>query len=332
MKKRMRFAALLVCALMLCSGMSAYAEAAGPEAFLSESALTLAKRIAGWQQTDLTNCELIPLSDDWSEFEVLTPDKPYIVRKTRYSPYSITVTPGTVLDTDAILDRYIGELIENGYPADSAEIVRKNAAVTGENGVCMIRIQQSAWKNHTILDSIKSCPNVERVQAQYGYSSYDYPNSPFDFRILFTWEDENLPEFPEFDILELKPLENDPTRYCMILKSADYADSLAALKALRTIDSMDTRPTLEYSTTELADERPEAREPDKELTTVFLRGDLSGDCTKDVRDAVLLARMVGGDVTVSALIADAAAADIDGSGKTDAEDLTLLLRQFAKLV
>ena len=59
--------------------------------------------------------------------------------------------------------------------------------------------------------------------------------------------------------------------------------------------------------------------------------DINRDGTTDVKDAVLLSRIVGGDTTVSTANVNLAAADVNGNGKTDAADLTMLLRQLARL-
>ena len=62
-----------------------------------------------------------------------------------------------------------------------------------------------------------------------------------------------------------------------------------------------------------------------------MRGDVNCDGTTDIRDAVLLARLVGGDTTV--IISDIGMlnANCDGKAGVNAADLTALLRHLAKV-
>lgn len=61
-------------------------------------------------------------------------------------------------------------------------------------------------------------------------------------------------------------------------------------------------------------------------------GDVNDDGTVDVKDAVLLARKVGGDTTASITAKGEKNADVAKNDKIDANDLTLLLRYLARLV
>ncbi len=63
----------------------------------------------------------------------------------------------------------------------------------------------------------------------------------------------------------------------------------------------------------------------------FLRGDVNDDGMVDVKDAVLLARYVGGDVTAYVNERGLTNADCDLNGNIHPSDLTLLLRFLARL-
>ena len=65
---------------------------------------------------------------------------------------------------------------------------------------------------------------------------------------------------------------------------------------------------------------------------VLHRGDVNCDGIVDVRDAVLLARHVGNDITAVLSDTGTSNADCDGSGKITPADLTFLLRALARLI
>ena len=58
-------------------------------------------------------------------------------------------------------------------------------------------------------------------------------------------------------------------------------------------------------------------------------GDVNTDGDITLEDAVLLCRTIAGDDRVSLSVAGRANADIDGSGKVDNLDLTLLLKRIS---
>lgn len=61
-------------------------------------------------------------------------------------------------------------------------------------------------------------------------------------------------------------------------------------------------------------------------------GDVNGDGSADVADAVLIARFVAEDAEVTITEKGLAAADIDGSGKVTQDDITMLLKRIAKKI
>ena len=71
-----------------------------------------------------------------------------------------------------------------------------------------------------------------------------------------------------------------------------------------------------------------------ETTTVtdLMRGDVNEDKTVDVRDAVLLARIVGGDATAVVTKTGLANAELDGEENLTTGDLTVLLKALVHLV
>ncbi|HBI86249.1 MAG TPA: glycoside hydrolase [Ruminococcus sp.] len=64
----------------------------------------------------------------------------------------------------------------------------------------------------------------------------------------------------------------------------------------------------------------------------LMRGDVNLDKIVDVKDAVMLARMVGGDITVSVKADGEKNADMNNDGKHTPEDLTILMRTLAHLI
>ncbi len=63
----------------------------------------------------------------------------------------------------------------------------------------------------------------------------------------------------------------------------------------------------------------------------LLYGDINSDNFVDVKDAVLLSRIVGGDSTLNTVTLNMDCADVTGDGKQTPEDLTLMLRYLARL-
>ena len=63
-----------------------------------------------------------------------------------------------------------------------------------------------------------------------------------------------------------------------------------------------------------------------------LYGDVNCNGEVDVKDAVMLARLVGGDVNVSVSEKGKRNGDCDGSGKNEVSDLTKLLLALANLI
>lgn len=61
-------------------------------------------------------------------------------------------------------------------------------------------------------------------------------------------------------------------------------------------------------------------------------GDVNGDGSADVADAVLIARFVAEDAAVTITEKGLAAADVDGSGKVTQDDITMLLKRIAKKI
>ena len=61
----------------------------------------------------------------------------------------------------------------------------------------------------------------------------------------------------------------------------------------------------------------------------FISGDLNGDGIVTVSDAILLARVLAEDITVSVTEEGMRNADMNGSGTPDSDDLTLILKQIA---
>jgi len=60
-----------------------------------------------------------------------------------------------------------------------------------------------------------------------------------------------------------------------------------------------------------------------------ISGDLNGDGSLTVSDAILLARIIAEDTTVSVTEEGMKNADMNGSGAPDHEDLTLILKKIA---
>ena len=61
----------------------------------------------------------------------------------------------------------------------------------------------------------------------------------------------------------------------------------------------------------------------------YKEGDINGDDTVTISDAVLLARIIAEDTTLNLVNNEVERADVDGSGMIDAEDLTYLLKMLA---
>lgn len=110
-------------------------------------------------------------------------------------------------------------------------------------------------------------------------------------------------------------------------------DTTVTTTTTTTTTETTTTTTETETTTTVTETSTTTTETETSVTTPSdeVKGDLNGDGTLDVKDAVLLARYVGNE-EVDIDDAGKARADIDGTEGLTTDDLTLMLRVIAKIV
>ena len=304
-----------------------YRRAADSETLTEHTRDAFFKAIASREQVVYDAC--IRLGDN----ELLTPNKPYTVSRSRFTPYTVYLREGGSLDADAVLAKWKKMLLAKGYPEETLE--NFECRITETNGAYEVSTTQDGFKTLSLTDCLKTFPDVQRIGAKFGYRSDDFANTASDFAISFRTVIErtfSAADFPELDISDFfsKQVEpEDPNeKYFLTLNSTAYADYFAAVQYLMQREYIyDVK--LDYMRTEVAMEN-EPRLADTVPTELFSRGDLNLDGYADVADAVLLARYAASDA--EAVISDQGMvnADVDGDGSVRSKDLTALLKRIAK--
>lgn len=289
------------------------------------------ERIAGWQNAALSDC--IVLGAD----ELLTPDKPYQISRVRFTPYSVFLRSGGTLDPEAVKAKWKEMLLAAGYPENAGMWDYYTCEITETDGGYQIRVPQDAYAGISLADCLMTFPEVQRIEAQFGYATDDRPNQPSDFALRFTVDGTETPQpedFPALSGMQIAgdtplPAQQSKSTWTLTLESGQYADYYEAAKYLQTLSFVQDLK-LVYSSTELGDASDDARILDPAPTVLYNRGDINQDGSADVGDAVLLARYLAADAEAVVYDQGLKNADVDGNGSVRDEDLTALLRRIAK--
>ncbi|HAG14284.1 MAG TPA: hypothetical protein DCG49_10560 [Ruminococcus sp.] len=286
------------------------------------------RRIAGWDNAKLSDCVIL------ADNELLTPEKAYNIDRARWSHYRVFLKAGTTLDEAEVLDQWKALLRAEGYPEHTLE--NFTCQITETDGGYYVSVTQSAYKNVSLADCLRSFPNVECIDAQYCYHTQDRPNHQFDYCFRFTCD--RTPIADDFsalgdvqisDMTYGSPLPENEW-YLTLSQEATYSDYFNAAKYLQTLDFVHDLH-LVFASTELADTNEDAHILFPEPDVIYHRGDVTEDGAVDVADAVLLARFCAEDST--AVITDQGKqnADVNHDGNIELDDVTATLRKIAKL-
>ncbi len=303
------------------------------------------ERIARWQETTVDQCIVV------SDTQFLTPTKPYQIVRLRYSPYRITFRQGTKPDWDVILNQWIETLREGGYPENILESFNYELPDMPESAefanVYDFRTTQDAWAQYSLLDVLEEIPEVEKIEAQFGYRTDSQANSSGSYRI-------SLPLLEDASALNLSGIQEivdspEYNRTYVYLDTMDYAAYFDAIRQLHAGGRTDAG--LAYTQTELASAMDDAYyvipyyetlyecsetelQPETSLllANVTAYGDMNEDGTVDISDAVMLARFAAEDSSVRISQAAVSHADFDGDGNVTGSDVIVILRYIAKLI
>lgn len=297
----------------------------------SKSMQAYFERIAGWENTTLDDCYIL------NGTQLLTPEKPYSVAYRQCSPYCFYLKRGTKPDADAIRKKWREMMIAAGYPDDSRldnEIGKMRFEFS--QGGYLIQDARTEFASASIIDCLQSFPNVERVTAQFCYTTDDRVNGSGSYQFYFT-SDRALTkaDFPQLSVKEMAqqlvnivPGEEQPTLYSLRLSSERYQDYYAAVPYLLSLDFISDLK-LGYMLTALADLNDDTQMKLPDWDTLYRRGDATGDDTVDISDAVSVARFCAEDAAVT--LNSLRNADCDNDGNVAFSDVTAILKQIAKL-
>ena len=242
----------------------------------SETLTEFLGRIAGWENTTLDQCIIIPSAD--GGVQLLTPTKLYNVTCLRNSNFEVTLDAGTALDTDAVLAKWKAMLKAAGCPEKQLYANRCTLTKTGADTYC-IETGMNFYGDLTIADCLKDFWNVTSVSVRYHYWTSDRPNSTFFHTVCVACDKEpSAADFPALDgvtITKDKEQEYDAPEGCWLLSLSDdkYADYFAALKYVQTLEFVRDARLMAISTA-LADDNPDAQITDREPDVLYRRGEL----------------------------------------------------------
>ncbi|MBP0970636.1 MAG: dockerin type I repeat-containing protein, partial [Oscillospiraceae bacterium] len=237
------------------------------------------------------------------------------------------------LDADAVLAKWKEMLLAEGYPEKT--LANFTCEITENGGGYQVRTTQDGYKTLTLADCLKTFPDVQRIEMQYGYRSDDFANSAGSFRISFQYVSEielSAEDFPALDISDISyhtyDTANPNGKWYLTLNSTQYTDYFAAVQYLLKLEDVYDL-CLDYVITCMAMEN-EPLLTESGPAVLYERGDLNLDGTSDVSDAVLLARYLAADA--EAVISDQglANADADGNSQVQTDDLVVILKRIAK--
>ena len=289
------------------------------------------ERIAGWQNAALSDCVIL------GEDTLLTPDKPYQISRVRFTPYSVSLRSSGTIDPETVKARWKEMLLAAGYPENAGMWDYYTCEITETDGGYQIKVPQDAYAGITLADCLMTFPDVQRIQAQFGYLTNDRPNQPSGFAFRFTVDGTEMPQpedFPALSGVQIAgdvplPAQQTKSTWFLTLESGKYEDYFAAAKYLQTLSFVHDLK-LGYVSTELADDSDDARILDPAPTVLYDRGDLNQDGSADVGDAVLLARYLSADTEAVVYDQGLKNADVDGNGSIRDDDITALLKRIAK--
>ncbi len=302
------------------------------------------ERIARWQETTVDQCIVV------SDKQFLTPTKPYEIYRMRFSTYRITFRQGTKPDWDAILETWKNVLREGGYPENILEFFTYELSDMPESAefanVYDFRTTQDEWAQYSLLDVLKNIPEVEKIEAQFGYRTDSQVNLDRDYCISLP-KQENASALNISGIREIVDMP-EYNRTTIYLNTKDYTAYFEAVKQLRA-EGIDA--AIGHSSTEMASGMDDAYyvipyyetlyecsetelQPETSLllANVTAYGDMNEDGTVDISDAVMLARFAAEDSSVRISQAAVSHADFNGDGNVTGSDVIVILRYIAKLI
>lgn len=319
---------------------------ATPKADYSNTLTEFLTRIAGWQNAALDECYI--LSDGKL---LMTPDKVYRISHLRYTPYRVHLTKGTTLDTKAVLTKWKEMLREAGYPEGPLSYFTSCTLEEAEDGY-YVKVLQDAYMDISLTDCLQTFPQVERIDAQFGYRTDSRPNSTRGYMFTFTCDrTPTAVDFPQLENITLRnsyheggtPTDswylainpvNKPEYIEPVTKYEDYYAAMPYILSLDFVHNL----SLVYVETCLADANEDAQILEPEFTVLFDRaaqtyktGDVRLDGSVDVADAVMLARFCAEDAAVTITETGQKYADANADGSITIEDVTAILRIIAKL-
>lgn len=229
------------------------------------------ERIAGWENTTVDQCLVV------SDTQFLTPTKPYEIHKVRYSPYRITFRKGTKPDWDAIFSKWVETLREAGYPESSLKYFEYETpdmpASEDFADVYDFRTSQDAWKEYSLLDILKEVPEIEKVEAHFGYRTDSRPNGTGDYAIQLVIDPNENEQADIREILdgirEISPVP-DSSLSLIYLEDDSYSAYFEAMKKL-IVAAPDSGACLRYTSTCLADANEDAVWMFPEYDVLFTR-------------------------------------------------------------
>lgn len=316
------------------------------------------RRIARWENVLLKDCIALTEYDyDVPKpnricCQLLTPAKPYNIRKECCSPFRYYTESGEPLDKDEVLAKWKQMLLDNGYRSEDPDKMFKEqiGGMTFEasEGGYLVTNAMDTYGYITLADCLKTFPQVTRIEAQYRYMTDDRVNAGGGYSFVFNSDhnpytgsrDLTEADFPELPGAKLERIDDYPYPdiYVLELAENDYAAYFAAMPYMQSQNYFVKNLRLSGPTTELADTDPDTplllgyeeiySRPEINVTE---KADMNQDGTVDVSDAVLLARFAAEDKTVRIPQTALAGADLNGDGDVTPLDVTAILRYIAKL-
>jgi hypothetical protein len=234
-------------------------------------------------------------------------------------------------------------LLVADYPENLLDHYAGACTLTESDDGWQVNVAQNAYKDFTLADCLKTFPQVQMIDTQYGYYTHGRVNYTGSYCFVFHCDRTPTPEdFPQLNHVtvsewQIQNGETDGRWYLRIYNSEDegiidynsvtYADYFTAIPYLLSLDFVHDL-SLAYMMTALADGSDDAKILEKEPEIVFLRGDVSDDGELTVSDAVFSARLIAEDKTLTLNEAGLDAADMDANGLLDLDDLVMLLKQL----
>ena len=237
------------------TGTSPAAISTEPVSELPDTAQTnptrLLSRLAETEGCRLEDCIVLTNSIAPEPIQLLTPNKVYSIYKKRDSSIRIYTADGKKPDSDAILNKWKAYLRGCGIPEDTLEQLIRECTLT-KSGGCWVVDTISEWNGHTIVEAIRTMPEISSIEIQDSFHTDDPDTTASNFEwYIQCSRPVTAADFPELTGAAVKALSTPYTqnRFTLKLSGDSYADYFSAAAYLRSLDYV-TDLFLSYIVTE----------------------------------------------------------------------------------